>query len=263
MSFVEGLTSGGGAAIVPAVVTATTRPSMIVWDCESLCSLGASRIPAWIPPSDRSVYLVLQVEDLSRVLDCSPVSQTHLSILLLLFWLTGFHIWLLEPLLFMRLSTIIYCCRPWNIIIILLLFVPWKIGTNSGHYRHVLIIWYQSSCLWEDAMEDFLWYRGLESHMKIFFAKRTFSKHVLQWWINLQQQHIARGGDPYQIWRGMKVMLQRWFDPPLKSKKKIAVACGTKWLDTKQDVRSSWNNFVIGEECLKKLRAQDVKILHP
>jgi hypothetical protein len=50
---------------------------------------------------------------------------------------------------------------------------------------------------WEDAMEDFLWDRGLESRMKIFFVKRTFSKQVLKWWINLQQQHIARGEDPY------------------------------------------------------------------
>jgi hypothetical protein len=29
--------------------------------------------------------------------------------------------------------------------------------------------------------------------MKIFFAKRTFSKKILKWWINLQQQHIASG----------------------------------------------------------------------
>jgi hypothetical protein len=40
---------------------------------------------------------------------------------------------------------------------------------------------------WEDAMEDFLWDHGLKSHMKIFFAKRTFSKQVLKWLINLQQ----------------------------------------------------------------------------
>jgi hypothetical protein len=40
----------------------------------------------WIsPPFDHGVYLVLQVEDLSRVLDCFLVSQTHLSTLLLLF----------------------------------------------------------------------------------------------------------------------------------------------------------------------------------
>jgi hypothetical protein len=54
-----------------------------------------------------------------------------------------------------------------------------------------------------------------------------------------------------------------WFDPPLKSEKKTVVAGGTKWLDTKQDVHSSWNDSVIGEECLKKLRAHDAKILHP
>jgi hypothetical protein len=39
----------------------------------------------------------------------------------------------------------------------------------------------------EDAMEDFLWDRGLESRMKIFFAWCTFSSSVLQWWIKLQQ----------------------------------------------------------------------------
>jgi hypothetical protein len=38
---------------------------------------------------------------------------------------------------------------------------------------------------WKDVMEDFLWDRDLESSMKIFFAKRTFSKQVLKWWINL------------------------------------------------------------------------------
>jgi hypothetical protein len=115
---------------------------------------------------------------------------------------------------------------------------------------------------WEYATEDFLWDRGLESRMKIFLAKTTFSKQVLQWWINLQRQHIARGGDPCQTWRGMKVILHHRFDPPRKPKK-IVIACGTKWLDIKQDVRSSWNDCIIGEECLKKLRAQDVKILHP
>ena len=32
---------------------------------------------------------------------------------------------------------------------------------------------------WDDAIEDFLWGRGLESHMKIYFARRTFSDRVL------------------------------------------------------------------------------------
>jgi hypothetical protein len=41
-------------------------------------------------------------------------------------------------------------------------------------------------CDWEDAMEDFLWGRGLESRMKKFFAWHTFSTSVLQWWIKLQ-----------------------------------------------------------------------------
>jgi hypothetical protein len=67
---------------------------------------------------------------------------------------------------------------------------------------------------WEDAMKDFFWDCGLESLMKIFFAKRTFSKQVLKWWINLQQQHIASGDEPCQTWNGMKVVLQRCFDHP-------------------------------------------------
>jgi hypothetical protein len=71
-------------------------------------------------------------------------------------------------------------------------------------------------------MEEFLWGQGLESCMKIFFAKITFSMQVLQWWIKLQQQHIARGEDPCVTWKGMKVMLQCRFDPQLKAKK-IAV----------------------------------------
>jgi hypothetical protein len=45
---------------------------------------------------------------------------------------------------------------------------------------------------WEDAMEDFLLSRGLESRMKIFFARRIFSASVLQWWIKVQQGLIDR-----------------------------------------------------------------------
>jgi hypothetical protein len=104
---------------------------------------------------------------------------------------------------------------------------------------------------WEDAMEDFLWDHGLKSHMKIFFAKRTFSKQVLKWLINLQQQHIARGEDPCRTRKGMKVMLQCRFDPPFKAKKKIAVVDGTKFLDTKETVCLSWSDSIFGHECLE------------
>jgi hypothetical protein len=34
-------------------------------------------------------------------------------------------------------------------------------------------------CDWEDAMEDFLEGRGLESHMQLYFAKKIFSKGVI------------------------------------------------------------------------------------
>jgi hypothetical protein len=69
---------------------------------------------------------------------------------------------------------------------------------------------------WEDAMEDFLWDRGLESCMKIFFAWHTFSASVLQWWIKLQEGLINRGEDPCQTWKGMKLVLQRQFDLPIE-----------------------------------------------
>jgi hypothetical protein len=34
--------------------------------------------------------------------------------------------------------------------------------------------------------------------MKILFTKRKFSKQVLMWWINLQQQNIASDEDSCQ-----------------------------------------------------------------
>jgi hypothetical protein len=104
---------------------------------------------------------------------------------------------------------------------------------------------------WEDAMEDFLWGHGWESRMKTFFAKRIFSRQVLQWWINLQQQHITRAEDPYRTWTGMKVMLQHKFDPLLKLEKKIVVADGTQLLDTIQTICSSWADAIVGNECLE------------
>ena len=69
---------------------------------------------------------------------------------------------------------------------------------------------------WEDAMEDFLHGRGLESHMKMHFVKRTFSKHVLQWWLELQQGHIVRGEEHCRTWKGMKMVLRDRYDPPIE-----------------------------------------------
>jgi hypothetical protein len=45
-------------------------------------------------------------------------------------------------------------------------------------------------------------------------------------------------------------MLQCKFDPPLRGKT-IAVVDGTKFLDSKKIVRSSWSGSIIGNECLK------------
>jgi hypothetical protein len=76
----------------------------------------------------------------------------------------------------------------------------------------------------------------------------------------LRQQHIARGGNSCWTRKGMKVMLQCQFDPPLNVKKKITVVGSTKFLDTKQIVRSSWTNSIVGNECLKVTGLQFVTI---
>jgi hypothetical protein len=57
----------------------------------------------------------------------------------------------------------------------------------------------------------------------------------------------------------MKVMLQCRFDPPLKAKK-IVVVDGTKFLDTKQTVRSAWSDSIVGNGCLKVTSQQFVAI---
>jgi hypothetical protein len=93
--------------------------------------------------------------------------------------------------------------------------------------------------------------RGLESHMKIFFSKRTFSKQLLQWWINLQQQHIARGRDPCWTWKGMKLVLQCQFDPPIEHPvpkiNKISMTSEKHSFGTKSIVCSSWRDSIIGD----------------
>jgi hypothetical protein len=49
---------------------------------------------------------------------------------------------------------------------------------------------------WEDAMENFLWGRGLASHMQLFFAKKIFSDILSTWWRELHKRHIMRGEEP-------------------------------------------------------------------
>jgi hypothetical protein len=97
----------------------------------------------------------------------------------------------------------------------------------------------------------FLVGRGLESRIKNFLAKKTFSKQVLQWWINLQQQHIARGQDSCQTWKCMKLVLQRQFDPPIEHHvpkiNKIAMTSKNHSFGTKSNVCSSWSDSIIGE----------------
>jgi hypothetical protein len=113
---------------------------------------------------------------------------------------------------------------------------------------------------WEDAMEDFLWGCRLESRMKIFFARHTFSASVLQWWIKQQQRLINRGEDPCRTWKGMKAMLQRRFDPPIEKhvhKTTRAVAADSissaNFLPTKSVMKSSWSDSIIGDQCLNNV----------
>ena len=111
---------------------------------------------------------------------------------------------------------------------------------------------------WEDAMEDFLDGRGLESHMKMHFVKRTFSKHVLQWWLELQQGHIARGEKHCRTWKGTKMVLRDRYDPPIEkivhAYEKKTAAYDTNSLDSKSGTPSSWRASIIGEECFTETK---------
>ena len=93
---------------------------------------------------------------------------------------------------------------------------------------------------WEYAMEDFLWGRRLESHIKIHFVRNTFSKCVSQWWIRLQQGNIERGEDPCRTCTGMKIVLRHRYGPPIEKKKVIAG-------DTIKVMQSSWSDSVIAD----------------
>jgi hypothetical protein len=81
--------------------------------------------------------------------------------------------------------------------------------------------------------------------MKIFFAKKTFSKQVLlQWWVNLQQQYIL--GVKILVGHGeMKDILQCIFDPPTEirvhttTRFVAATISSTNFLLTKSEMRSS------------------------
>jgi hypothetical protein len=111
---------------------------------------------------------------------------------------------------------------------------------------------------WEDTMEDFLWDRGLESRMKIFFARHTFSASVLQWWIKLQQGLINRGKDPCRTWKGMKAILKCKFDPSIekrvhKTTRVASAISSTNFPPTKSVMKSSWSDSIIGDQCLNNL----------
>jgi hypothetical protein len=115
---------------------------------------------------------------------------------------------------------------------------------------------------WEDVMEDFLWGRGLEPRMKIFCAKRTFSKQVFKWWINLQQQHIASGDEPCRTWNSLKVMLQCHFDHPLEHPipkiNKDTMTSEKHSRCTKSIVRSSWSDSITGDAGLTPSKQQAI-----
>jgi hypothetical protein len=57
-------------------------------------------------------------------------------------------------------------------------------------------------------MEKFLWGRGLNSAMQLFYAKKTFSEVLLSWWREIHKGHMMRGEEPCRTWDDMKVVLQ-------------------------------------------------------
>jgi hypothetical protein len=81
---------------------------------------------------------------------------------------------------------------------------------------------------WEDAMESFLQGRGLDSNMQLFFARKTFSDNLFDWWRELHKRHIMRGDEPCRTWADMKAVLRRRFAPPLESKKEGSYCPYTK-----------------------------------
>jgi hypothetical protein len=57
-------------------------------------------------------------------------------------------------------------------------------------------------------MEKFLWGRGLNSAMQLFYAKKTFSEVLLSWWHEIHKGHMMRGEEPCRTWDDMKAVLQ-------------------------------------------------------
>jgi hypothetical protein len=103
---------------------------------------------------------------------------------------------------------------------------------------------------WEDAMESFLQGRGLDSNMQLFFARKTFSDNLFNWWWELHKRHIMRGEEPCRTWTDMKVVLRRRLAPPLESKKKVAIVHTQNPRGTKENVRSLWADSIAGNEYL-------------
>ena len=127
---------------------------------------------------------------------------------------------------------------------------------------------------WEDDMEDFFWGHKLESRMKVFFARRTLSESLLKWWLKFQQGRVERGDVPCSTWTGMKAILQRRFDPPIKKSivaraakfssckevKNSATSIVENSLGNNQHVRSSWGDSVVGDKFPSLLNQQDMHV---
>jgi hypothetical protein len=87
-------------------------------------------------------------------------------------------------------------------------------------------------------MESFLQGRGLDSNMQLFFARKTFSDNLFDWWRQLHKRHIMRDEEPCRTWNDMKAVLRRRLAPPLESKKKVAIVHTQNPRGTKENVRS-------------------------
>lgn len=108
-------------------------------------------------------------------------------------------------------------------------------------------------------MEDFLWDRGLKSHIVMGFAQLTFSERLLRRWTQMQQRQIRRGEGPCMRWKDMKVILRRRFVPPFKPEE-LVVPSATTLLGSKPVMHSSLTDSLVGDGCLKVSKHQDSTI---
>jgi hypothetical protein len=82
-------------------------------------------------------------------------------------------------------------------------------------------------------------------------AKLTFSNHLWQWWKGFQQGPINHGDGPCTSWQDMRTVLEGKYELAIEDffhPKKIVAKGGDKSFGTKENVRSSWTDSIVGFE---------------